>query len=133
MATAYADFVTDLAGLSISGVTRQFTYPPTSLDTADLPSSWVQLPRGDSNPLTFQANGGWPTLRADLVVAVEAVAQEQQAQNFSDVLTMMDAVMTALRSADICKGPLSWTIRQDVVEVAGTHYWAVVAEVEGRG
>jgi len=131
--TTYASFVAGLAGVEIAGVTRQYTYPPPSLNAADLPASWAQLPRGESGALTFQANGGWPLLRADLVVAVEAVAQGQQSGNFAATLAMMDAVADALRGADISRGPLSWDIRQDEVEVAGTRYWAVVATVEGRG
>lgn len=131
--TAYADFVVALAGLGISGVSRSFLCPPESLNSSELPAQWVQLPRGESGALTFRASDGWPLMRADLVVAVAPVAQGTQEGNFAAVLAMMDAVANALQTADISRSSLSWSIRQDVVEVAGTAYWAVVAVVEGRG
>ncbi len=131
--TTYAQFVAGVAALGISGVARQFSHPPEALNTDDLPAQWVQLPRGQEHALTFKANGGWPRLRVDLVVAIRPVAQATSAENFTAVLTMMDAVSSALRGADVCRGVLEWSIRQDVVEVAGVAYWAVVAEVEGGG
>lgn len=131
--TTYAGFVSGLAGLGVSGVATALSYPPAALNTADLPVMWVQLPRGESGALTFQANDGWPTLRADVVIAVEAVGQEQQAGNAAAAMALMDALAMALGSADICRGPLSWAIRQGIVEVAGISYWAVIAQVEGRG
>ncbi len=102
--TTYSQFIAGLSSLAVSGVTAVFPHPPEALNTADLPAMWVQLPRGQDAPLTFQANGGWPTLRADLVVAIAPVAQGIQAENFAATVAMMDAVADALQNADICRG-----------------------------
>lgn len=135
--TTYATYVANLGDLSITGVNRAYDEPPKALNTADLPASWVQLPEGEEGPLTFQTHGGWPILRADLVVALEAVGQERQAQNFSDTVTMMDSMSTALRGVTVGstlgKGPINWTMRQAIIPVADVDYWAVVASVEGYG
>jgi len=131
--TTYAEFLNGLSALSVEGVARPFDHPPASLNASDLPAMWVQLPRGDDRPIAFQRGAYWATLRADLVVAVAAVAQGTQEENFAATVAMMDAVSAALRDADLSAGPQRWTIRQDVVEVAGVAYWAVVAEVEGGG
>lgn len=131
--TTYADFVSNLAELSVSGVTRQYDYPPASLNAADLPASFVLLPSGDDAAVTFQAGGGWPTLRADLVVALAAVGQDVQEQNYDDAVAMMDSLAAALRDADLARSPLSWTLTTEVLMIAGKAFWCVRAVVEGRG
>jgi len=130
--TSYSTFTTALAGLSVTGVTRKYTYPPESLGTADLPAMYVGLPSGDEPMLTFQTKGGWPEMTCDLVVAVEPVAQNTQSANYDDMITIMDNLSTALRAASIGRGPLTWTITGNVqVAVAGATYWAVIATVTG--
>ena len=131
--TTYATLVSYLGALTITGVTRKFTYPPTSLATADLPAMFPQLPRGEEAAMTFQANGGWPAMTCDLVVALEPAAQETQSANFSAAVAMLDKVSAALRGADVGKAPLSWRIEQTGVTVAGINYWAVVAHVTTKG
>jgi len=130
--TSYATFTTDLAALSVTGVTRKYTHPPTSLNTGDLPAMWPGLPSGDEPMLTFQTKGGWPEMTCDLVVAVEPVAQNTQSANYSDMITILDNLSTALRASTIGRGPMTWMITGNVqVAVAGTTYWAVIATVTG--
>ena len=133
--TTYANFVTNLGDLSVTGVTRKRDEPPASLNTADLPTMWVQFPIGEEGPITLAAHGGWPTFKAQLVVAYEAVGQNTQAANFSGTVAMMDNVASALRTAvgTVVKGKITWTIHQGSVTVAGNDYWAVIADVEGHG
>jgi hypothetical protein len=131
--TTYASFIAGLATLDVAGVKRVFDYPPAALNTADLPTMWVQLPWGESGALTFQVNDGWPTLRAQIIIAAEAVGQERQSVNYAAVVTLMDNLSAALAGADVLRGPLSWTVRQGIVEVAGAQFWSVIADVEGRG
>lgn len=131
--TTYATFLAALAGLSVTGVTKKFTYPPEALSSADLPAMWPQLPRGDDKPMTFGAAGGWPELIADLCIAVEPVGQSLQHSNFDTTVTALDNLGAALRGADIGKGTLSWTIKSARITVAGIDYWGVVATVTGHG
>jgi hypothetical protein len=132
--TTFASLVTSLTGMSVTGITTILTGPPNALNTADLPTSWVDLPTGEEKPWTASGGGGWPTLRMDYIVAVNPVAQEMDAkQNFSDTITVLDNLMSALRSLDATKSKLSWTVRRQMIDVAGIIYWGLVVTVEGQG
>ena len=132
--TTLTAFTAALGALSVAGVKRQYGEPPASLSGADLPASWVQLPESTEAPLTFQANGGWPTLKGQLVIAYQATAQGTQAANWAGTLALLDALAAALHTATgIGKAGLSWAVRPGVVTVAKTQYWAVIADVVGNG
>lgn len=135
--TTLTSFVNALEALSVTGVTKTYSEgPPRSLNTAQLPAMWVQLPWADDRPLTFGTQGGWPTLRAEIVIAYEVVAQSVQTANFTGTVTQIDNLNTAIRAAgatDFCKSGVEWEVRQDIVLVGEYQYWAVIATVEGRG
>ena len=138
MATTFTDFVDALEAVRVDGVARYFEDgPPEDLNSEGLPAKWVQLPRGGDTTITFGSLGGWPTLTADVVIAVEPVAQDTNRVNFPATVAMMDNVASALSSAETCglftKSVPTYEIRQTVVQVAGIDYWAVIATVTGRG
>jgi hypothetical protein len=122
--TTYTAFVNGLEALVATGVTtRLASSAPLALNSADLPVQWVAAPRG-----------GWPTLKADLIVAYEAAGQDTGPTNFVGTVTMMDNLSAALRGATtLCGGPLRWDIKVSIVTVASVNYWAVIASVEGSG
>lgn len=132
--TTYKAFTTAIAALSVAGVRRKFTEPPTSIGSADLPAMWPGLPRGDERAMTFTAEGGWSSIICDLVIAVEAVAQDTQSANYTSTMTIIDALSTALRATSVIgRAKLAWSIQANVqVAVAGIPYWAVIATIEGR-
>jgi len=134
--TTFRSFVDALEALEIDDVTRQYTQgppvPPPA--TADCPFQYVRYPASDEIPIVFGEQGGWPTLRAELVIGIEPVAQNVGPENFDDTVDMMDNVTLALQSAScITKSKLRWNIRQTIDTIAGQDYWAVVAAVEGSG
>ena len=136
--TTFTSFVDALEAVVVAGVNRRYTDgPPQSLNSSDLPAQWVQLPRGSDETITFGNLGGWQTMTADVVIAVEAVGQDVNAVNFPLTVSMMDALAAAMSAADTCalftKSVPTYTIRQTVVEVAGVAYWAVYATVTGKG
>lgn len=132
--TTLTQFVSGLASLPVAGVVRQYTAPPASLSTSDLPASWTQLPSGERGVASYRPSEfNWRAYRAQLIVATQPFAQDTQEANYADVLAMVDAVMDALQNADICAGPLQWSVHVGVVTVAGVQYWAVIADVEGNG
>ena len=134
--TTFREFVDGLEVLSITGVVRQYKSGPPAQkpSTADTPAQFVRYPASDEVPLVFGEQGGWPTLRADLVILVEPVAQSTQPRNFDLTVDMMDNVVSALQGAPcITKSKLRWSIRQAIDTVAGQQYWAVIAAVEGSG
>ena len=133
--TTYRSFVDALEALDVAGVVRRYTSgPPAGAPgTGDVPAQYVRYPGGDERALVFGEGGGVGTLRAELVVLVEAVAQSTQARNFDLTVDMMDNVAAALRGAP-CSigGKLSWSVRMGEDLVAGTAYWSVIASVEGH-
>jgi hypothetical protein len=132
--TLYTEFITSLNSMAVSGVVRNLPYPPASINASDLPLLFVQLPRGEDGAITFGGGVTWPKLRAEIVVVVEPVGQARSPESFAACLAMMDNLSTALTAAqNIAASRITWSIRQDGVEVAGNTYWAVVAEVEGKG
>ena len=135
-ATTYSNFVDALEALVITGVERRYTQgPPVGAPaTTDCPAQYVRLPSGEDISVVFGERFGWPTLRAELVVLVEPVGQEQHHVNFDATVDMIDAVMTALRATScLGKSLPSCTIRQTIDTVAGQDYWAVVVAVEVSG
>ena len=134
--TSYRTFVDNLAVLTIDGVKTKIEYPPRSIPAGDLPASWVRSPSGEESPLTAQTHGGWPTLRAELVVAVSPTELDTHKQNYYSTVDMMDNVSAAFRAdtvGNLGKGAVSFATRQDFVPVGDTKYWAVVTLVEAHG
>jgi len=131
--TGYRSFVDALTSLTVVGVQRKYTEPPKSISSADLPAMYPGLPSGEETAMTFQTAGGWPTLICDLIVVVEAVAQDTQSVNFAATVDIMDNLSSVLRQASIGRAALTWTMTTNVqVQIAGTTYWAVVATINGR-
>lgn len=136
--TTYSAFVTALTGLTITGVTRRYTQPPASLNTADLPAQYPMLPSGDERPITMGQGGmpgaGQETQRIDLIIAYEPVAQNTNVNNFSGLLTLMDNARTAIKAMSRpTRGALSWSMRMGIATLAGVEYWVLVITFEGVG
>ncbi len=133
--TTYAQFVSALAGLTVTGVKRKFTSTPTQLSTADLPATYPRIPNASEGGLTAEGQGGWPTLTCDLVIVVEPMGQSRPSANFAATVSLIDNLNTALRGASLTKSKHSWTVRREGVNVDGgqTDYWALVATVTGHG
>lgn len=134
--TTYVEYVDGLEALVVAGVTRRYTSgPPLSLNTADLPAQWVQLPTGDSGASIFgdPAGSRWPTFSADLIIAIEAVGQSTGGTNFDATVVLMEALRARLELTDLTESPLSWTMRQAIVTVAGQDFWAIVCSISGTG
>jgi hypothetical protein len=134
--TTLTAFVTALGDLTVTGVLHAYDEPPTSLNDADLPALWVQLPQSDEAALTLDGVGGWPVLRAQLIIAYQPTAQGTQAANWSGTLAILDALADALHntvSGTLGRGKVSWSLKPGQVSVAGIDYWAVIADVVGNG
>jgi hypothetical protein len=129
----YTEFVSMLAGLTVTGVPRRFNAPPVQLSTAQLPAMWPRLPRGASNVVTLGSALDVAVLTCDLVVAVEAVGQNAQLTNYARALSIIDALQAAL-TAEAEEGALdSWQFRLDGELIGETPYWVIVATVTGSG
>jgi len=131
-----------LAALPVKSVKHQYKEPPRSIEKGRLPSQFPRLPEMDDEVLTFQANGGLPTLRGDLVVVMEPYAENLNAANdfspinFNEAVAMIDNVDAALRTTrpgTLTEGLASWTIKLEQLTINTEMFWAVVASISGRG
>ena len=121
--TTYRSFIDALEALVITGVNRQYLQgPPAGAPaTADCPAQYIRYPASDETGLVFGEQGGRLSLRADLVILVEPVAQNVQPENFDDTVDMMDNIAIALRgSGCTIAGVLRWSIRMTTDMVANT-------------
>ena len=137
--TTYTEYLTALGALTITGVTRTFTLgetPPGSLNAADLPAMWMQVPEGDHNPMDFGPGHIWPSYTADLLIAVLPYEHSTAGEVFQSVITIMDAIATALNAAAgqaLAWSSTSYTVRQALITVNQIDYWGVVATVKATG
>lgn len=127
----YTEYVATLAGLSVTGVVKAYTAPPTQLSTAQLPAQWARLPQGETTVASMGGQMGLPSFTCDLVIAVEAMGQNTQPANYARALAIIDALQATL--ADEALGGVvdSWTMRLDAEQIGDTAYWVIVATVTG--
>lgn len=133
MATSYSAFVGALSGLIVMGVERSYNEPPQQVNTGDLPAMFPRVPQGSESGMTSQHSGGWPVMRADLVVLINPVMVDTTAANFDLALQIMDNLSVALRDSSLAKTTTNWAIRLDTATVGESLYWAVIAEVRANG
>ncbi|MGB7054831.1 MAG: hypothetical protein WBE28_05885 [bacterium] len=138
--TTHAEFITSVVStLSVTGVTRQYTEPPASLNNADLPASYPESVQITQDPLTFGSHGGNTSFFSTFVIACEPAGLGTAPTNFNTIVELSDNLDTALRVAvgTIGQGSLKWDIRGGVVagriEVAGNEYWGIRCFIEAKG
>jgi hypothetical protein len=129
-------FVDTLAAIDVDGVKRRHGYPPLQISTADLPASFVRPPSSTYEPLSTCTDTD-NEMVCSLVVAVEPTGQNTQPTNYAAMLTMADALNSALRTNRGNLGAIvTWSISAQDVEpilVGQTAYWGVTASVTKRG
>lgn len=133
--TTLTDFYYALSRVSVTGVVRNFEWPPDSLATADLPALWVELPDADNGGESAWASacdGTGKARTARLILAIEPAGQDNAQPNTRAVVTMMDRLETAL---DALGYPLITYILTggEPIGVSQTAYWGVTATVTIRG
>jgi len=140
MATTYAAFITALANLTITGVTRKYALndtPPSHIN--QVPAQWVRPAGGlDHTPITFASDNAWPIHHATLIVAIESIAQNTAPANYATTVAMVDSVNAALLTAHnantLCSEGIHWRITTGILAMGeSNNYWAVEAEVTSDG
>lgn len=134
--TTYATFWSNLAGLTITDVTRTYDHPPESVNEADMPVQFVDFAELPSEMhISFDGGGGWPTYRGRLVVLIGPVVQDTQNMNYDACITMMDNIANALRTnaCGLAKTAANWEMRVVNETIAGIVYWGVETIVESSG
>ena len=137
MAQTVTAFYGALNSLTVTGVTRRYTFEPNGINTADLPAQWVRLPGsglGIDSGFASACNETSKVRQAELVIAAEAAGQETASANTTALLTLIDNLETALDAWDATRpGYVDYTIEAGQVTVGGQVYWALIANVTTRG
>ena len=127
----YAEYVATLTALTVTGVTKRYSAPPSQLSTAQLPAMWARLPSGTVEVVAMDGGAGLPSFTCDLVIAIEAMAQNTQPANYAKGIAVIDALQAAL-TTEALEGVLdSWALRLDAEAIGDTAYWVIVATVTG--
>jgi len=123
-------FVALIAALSVVGVKRRLTAPPSRINAGDLPLSYPRIPQQSAVPVTFAANGHSATLELAVVVAPDDL--DTKGANFALACALADALNGALAGAGNTID--AWGIRQTYEQYGGdggTGYMVLVATVDG--
>lgn len=130
--TTIASFVSTVAGLTVTGVNRSYTYLPATLGAA-LPASFVDLPAAGRNAeFASTCVGGGKTRTVQLVVCIEAINQDRAPQNYAATVTMMDNMETALDALRSTSPMIiDYEISAGARGVGDTTYWSAIATVTG--
>lgn len=134
--TTYRSFVDGIINLDITGIDADNNYDRIPSQVSNLPARFIRLPQGNEGPLTADGEGGWPRLRCDIVILVEAAHQNYDKPNYDLTITLIDALCTTLRAVspgDICKSKLSWTITPQLYQLNDVTYWSIIAQISGNG
>lgn len=133
--TTMAGLVAGLAALSVPGVTRVYSAPPSQPpQTADLPAMYPRLPVNTTSVDTLNGDTGLRSATIDLVIAVRPLFQSTPAVNFTAAVTLLDSLHTVLANNALSLGIDSWEIRQgEELYDDETGMWALVATVRASG
>ena len=126
----YTSFVNALSAITVAGVKRQYTAPPSQLSSADLPAMHPQLPEHTQDVISIASNTGLFTAACELAIVIKANQQGTAAANFAKCLTMLDALNDALTTNTAALNIDRWAMRQDGVTYGDTAYWTIVAKVK---
>ena len=144
MAITLATLIENLGDMSISGVRTKLAQKPESINAADLPAAWAELPTLVEGTMTAGTHGGWGTVEIDHVIAVNATELGRYPDNYDLTIELMDNVVAALQAvplyrpngtntANLGKGPVTWSLRGDFITLGQTVYWAIITTITARG
>jgi hypothetical protein len=128
--TTNAAWIAEIQAMTVTGVTRRYTEPPLSLNTADLPASWPQPFGVEMTNIISSCSDLNKTRTCTYYIALEPTPQSTQAANYAAVIAMVDNLETAIAGIDVMEF-VTYTIRSIIVQVGGTDYWALEATLTG--
>jgi len=125
--TTLTAFDTALSGLSITGVTRAYTYQALTVHTPDLPASFTRLPGAgiDYGQETCSGN----SLALEHVVVLEPLGQGTQLSNHAAVLAQIDNLKTAMDTL-YTSSLFTWSARIQIENIGEVLHWLIVTSCE---
>jgi hypothetical protein len=131
---SYASTIAALCALPVVGVKKRVDYQPAQLNTADLPMLFPSLPRGEHRIATLDGGMELPTVRVNLLIAVEPVLQGRAEPTWDKCVALIDAQTAALDGAVLTVGVVGYSTRLEVYTFGAgdnaTAYWTLVTDVE---
>ena len=123
-------FSSSLSALSVTGVQKNASAPPTVLNTADLPLMYPRLPTQESELVAAGGAHGLRSVSLELVIVVEPVRQDLNALNYNKVLGLIDALYDVLSAQSLALGVnrFETTVEQDAI--GSGVYWIISTVVE---
>ena len=131
--STYAAYVTALASIAVTGVSKAYTDPPRTISMAERPLSYPRIPSQERTAVTLTSVAGLKQATAELVFVINAESLDTRAVTFAEILALIDAIDTALATNAASLGIDRWTIAPDYETIGGTVYWVLVATVEASG
>jgi hypothetical protein len=117
--------------LSISGVNVLAT-PPLSLNTADLPAAWPELPEMLLGDLLVSCVNENKLRIIDFQVAIEPIGQNTQKGNYEAVIPILDEIETAIDALTIMNF-IDYEMRGTAdIRIADVPYWGIRVRATGR-
>lgn len=132
--TNYTNFLSAINGISVTGATTHYNYPPASIDISDGACTFVTMPNGDRGDLVFSCVNSGKSRSIGYVIIVDATGQGTQSQNYGKLAALMDAFETALDALT----PGTFNFLDYTMSTTGNYpigdseYWAIVAEITVR-
>lgn len=123
----YASFVSTLAGLTVTGVKRAYTAPPTVDTSANYPIMFPRLPTASREAVSLASSAGLRSVTCDLVVVLARDVLDTSTARFATATALIDALDTALATEMAAHNQIDrWEIRPEVNEYG----WSLIATVE---
>ena len=123
-----------LQGMSVTGVTRHYDYPPRSLNASDLPAAFLAPPvtAGLSGRLSSCVNDS-KARSARFIVCLQPIMLDTQEINYDLLDPMIDNLESALdNTLDNPAYFYDYEMSGGVFDVGGTSYWSVITTVNIR-
>ncbi len=128
--TTNAQWLAGIQAMSVTGVTKTYTYPPTSLNTADLPAAWPHQFDMSLGNIISSCSDLNKARTCNYFIALEPTPQSTQSANYEAMIAMVDNLETAIQALTVMEF-VTFTIRSVIVTIAGGEYWGLEAVLTG--
>jgi len=131
--TTMAAFSAAVTALSITGIKHAYAYPPATINAADCPLSFPNIPELGEEVMALDGSTGLAAGRLELIVLVRDASISMNQTVYADTLALIDAINTTLTANTITLGLDRWTIRQEENQAGVGTFWALVVTLEASG
>ena len=126
------EWITLIQGMTVSGVSLHYDYPPESVDTSGGPIAFPALPVSERGEPVSTCADMSKQRAIDYVVVVSPVGQGDNESNYAQIPALLDALEDAFDNLTTA-GFVEYTIRASGnYSIGGVTHWALIASVTWR-